>query len=78
MSDDLCIDCKTDMARFCHMCASKGLFEAKALNKELVSIVDDLDYVLTNVWNPDYKKFHDQFSKRCKEVMRRARESANA
>lgn len=45
-----------------------------ALIDELTSIVDDMDYVLTNVWKPDYKKFHDQFSERCKKALARSRQ----
>lgn len=36
---------------------------------ELRDLVDDMDYVLTNVWAPDYKGFHNKFSKRIKELL---------
>lgn len=39
---------------------------------EMLKLIDDLNYTLTNGWAPDYKKFHDMFKPRCMEVLAKA------
>lgn len=36
---------------------------------EMLKIIDDLNYVFTNVFAPDYKKIHDEFMPRCREIL---------
>lgn len=40
--------------------------------EDMLSIINDLNYVLTWVWAPGYKRFHDHFSERCKTILVRA------
>jgi hypothetical protein len=46
------------------------------LEKEMLSLIDDLNYVLTNVWKPDYRSFYEKFKPRCEAILNAAQPEA--